>query len=421
MLKTLRVTAVALLLGASIPARADYTDAVRAYDAGSALLEKAATEGAQSGAQSDWASAQSDLQEAVTLKPDFAAAFDKLGQALYNQGKVFDAVTALKHAVLIDPRLTVAWYDLGYSYEGLDHDRKLIEARHYIFGLGNRRRMGWAYTYDEKTRKKLGRTERGLAMDAYKEAIKVTPINDVLSLAHAYFRLGVLERDAAVKAAEAATAAGRPTEPDQANLKEAMLNLEEANRLETDFPEARNELGRLYDLIGRYPEAIDQYTKAINGDANYAEAYSNRGVAWWKAGNWDRALQDTRKAVEIDPAFAGGHYNLAEVVFARVQELRQDGNDGLRSVIHQEAQRAVDEYRIATQLDPDFMEAWYGLAKAYRGYFDFDNAAKTYQTILAKDKRQKKARLLLKEIMKEQKAFTSHIPKQYQKNATKAQ
>jgi tetratricopeptide (TPR) repeat protein len=233
--------------------------------------------------------------------------------------------------------------------------------------------------------------------------------------------LGVLLRDDAMAAVEAAEAAGLKADPDKANLKEAMEHLEEANRLNTDFPEARNELGRLYDIIGRYPEAIAQYDKAIQGHSQYAEAYSNRGVAWWKAGNWDRALEDTRKATEIDPQFAGGHYNFAEVVFARVQELRQDGTAGLRSVIHQEAQKAVDEYRIATELDPDLMPAWYGLAKAYHGYFDFDNAAKTYQAILDKDKRQKRAKALLKEVVKEQKAFTSHIPKQYRDDAQPAQ
>ncbi len=190
-------------------------------------------------------------------------------------------------------------------------------------------------------------------------------------------------------------------------------------KLQIDFPEAYNELGRSYDLIGRYPEAIDVYTKAINGEKDYAEAYSNRGVAWWKAGNWDKALEDCRKAIEMDPKFAGGHYNFAEVVFARVQELRSKGLEGDRSLIHVEAQKAVDEYRVATELDPNFLEAWYGLAKAYHGYFDYGNAAKTYQAILDKDKRQKKAKALLKALQKEDASYESHIPKEYRDDVKK--
>jgi len=346
---------------------------------------------------SDWASAEAHFREAVRLKPDYADAWDKLGQALFNQEKVFDAVTALKHAVLIDPRMTEAWYDLGFSLENLDGEKQ-IKA-------------------DDKTRKKLGRSEVADAIAAYRKALDVSPVNDVPSLAKAQFRLGVLLRDEALKAADAAQAAAvspaAAVMPDQANLKEAMGHLEEAVRLVPDYPEARNELGRVYDLIGRYNAAIDQYSLAIRGQKDYAEAYSNRGVAWWKSGNWDKALEYCRKATEINPDFAGGHYNLAEVVFARVEELRLKGSDGDRSVIHPEAQKAVDEYLIATRQDPDLMAAWYGLAKAYHGYFDFANAEKTYAKIVEMDKRQKRAKALLKDVQKEEKAFVSHIPKQY--------
>ncbi len=259
---------------------------------------------------------------------------------------------------------------------------------------------------DEKAKKKLAKTAASDAIGAYRKAISVDPPNDINARAKSHFRLGVLLRDAQVKAGK----------KDQANLKEAMLHLEAANKLLTDFPEARNELGRLYDIIGRYPEAVEQYDKAILGHKDYAEAYSNRGVAWWKLENWDRALEDTRKATEIAPRFAGGHYNFAEVIFARVQELRHKGRESDRSIIHLEAQKAVDEFRVATELEPDFMPAWYGLAKAYHGYHDYENAAKTYEKILAKDKRQKQAKALLKALKKEQQAYTKHIPKQFRED-----
>ena len=398
MLKPLhRAIAAAAMLVLASAGWADDTDARQAYGAGNTDLQTAVKRPSRAQRLSDWASAEAHFREAVRLKPDYADAWDKLGQALFNQEKVFDAVTALKHAVLIDPRMTEAWYDLGFSLENLDGEKQ-IKA-------------------DDKTRKKLGRSEVADAIAAYRKALDVSPVNDVPSLAKAQFRLGVLLRDEALKAADAAQAAAvspaAAVMPDQANLKEAMGHLEEAVRLVPDYPEARNELGRVYDLIGRYNAAIDQYSLAIRGQKDYAEAYSNRGVAWWKSGNWDKALEDCRKATEINPDFAGGHYNLAEVVFARVEELRLKGSDGDRSVIHPEAQKAVDEYLIATRQDPDLMAAWYGLAKAYHGYFDFANAEKTYAKIVEMDKRQKRAKALLKDVQKEEKAFVSHIPKQY--------
>jgi tetratricopeptide (TPR) repeat protein len=279
---------------------------------------------------------------------------------------------------------------MGFSYENVDDDKRLKD--------------------DDKTKKKLGKTKFKDAIAAYEKAVAIDPRNDLAALAKTHFRLGVLLREEALKNAK---------EGSPANLREAIAHAEEAVKLDTDYPEALNELGRDYDLIGRYPEAIDIYSKAILGDENFAEAYSNRGVAWWKAGNWDKAVEDCRKAIEINPNFAGGHYNFAEVVFARVQELRSRGLEGDRSLIHVEAQKAIDDYRVATELDPEFTAAWYGLAKAYQGYHDYENAAKIYEQILAKDKKQKQAKTLLKALKKEEASFQSHIPKQYREEPKK--
>lgn len=383
MLKSLRLTLIAGLAALPFALKADETPAMQAFYEGVAALQKAAIEPTFKQQQVGWAKAEESFRHAVELKSDYADAYNKLGQALFNQGKLFDAVTEFKHAVAIDPRLTEAWYHLGYGFENIADEKKVKD--------------------DDKAKKKLGKTAAKEAIAAYSKAIAVEPSNDIDARARAYFRRGVLLRDAAV-------AAGKK---DQANLKPAMLDLEEANKLLTDFPEARNELGRLYDMIGRYPEAIEQFDKAIRGDKLYAEAYSNRGVSWWKAGNWDKALEDTRQATVVDPKFAGGHYNFAEVIFARVQELRLKGGDSDRSVIHLEAQKAVDEYRVCTELDPKFMPGWYGLAKAQHGYHDFEAAAKTYEKIMAMDKREKEAKKLLKALQKEEKAYTQHIPKEY--------
>jgi tetratricopeptide (TPR) repeat protein len=383
MLKSLRLALMVGLVLTPLALRSDETPAMQAFYEGVEALQKAAAEPTFQQQQQGWAKAEESFRKAVELKSDYADAYNKLGQSLFNQGKLFDAVTEFKHAVSIDPRLTEAWYHLGYGFENIADEKKVKD--------------------DEKAKKKLAKTAAKDAITAYSKAIEVDPSNDIDARARAFFRRGVLERDAAVAAGQ----------KDQANLKPAMLDLEEANKLLTDFPEARNELGRLYDIIGRYPEAIEQFDKAIRGDKNFAEAYSNRGVSWWKAGNWDKALEDTRQATVVDPKFAGGHYNFAEVIFARVQELRLKGGDSDRSVIHLEAQKAVDEYRVCTELDPAFMPGWYGLAKAQHGYHDFDAAEKTYNKILDMDKRQKEAKKLLKDLQKEEKTFTSHIPKEY--------
>jgi tetratricopeptide (TPR) repeat protein len=355
--------------------------------AGPLLAESSAEEvfsqGEQRLAEKDWKGAAKQFSQAAELRKNYWEAYNKWGVALYNQGDVFDAVVKLKEAVAMDPRFTEAWYNLGMGYENLDNDRKLKG--------------------DDKAKKKLEKTQFEQAVQAYRKALEIDPMNDERAVADSHFRLGVLLRDMELKKPAA-----------EQNFKEPISHLEAAVRMFPDYPEAHNELGRIYDIIGRYPEAIDEYGKAIQGHAYYAQAFSNRGIAWWHDGNWDNALADCRKATEIDPKFAGGHYNLAEVVFARVQEIKAKKSDKDFALVHPEVQKAVDEYSMATQVDPTFTAAWLGLGKAYRAYFDFDKANDAYQHVLSMDKRNAEAKQSLKDIKAEQKAFVNHVPKQYQ-------
>jgi tetratricopeptide (TPR) repeat protein len=357
-----------LALLAAGPAFAD-ADAKEVFSQGEDLL-----------AQNKWDSAAAKFEKAVDLEKNYAEAWDKWGEALYNQEDVFEAIEKFKNAIKIDPRDTEALYDLGMGFENINLEKRLKG--------------------DDKTKKTLAKTQYQKAIEAYTKALNVAPANDERAVINTHYRLGTLLRDLELKKDKA----------DQ-NFKEPIAQLEAAIAMQPDFPECRNELGRTYDIIGRYPEAIEQYSKAIDGHKYYAQAYSNRGVAWWHDGNWDNALADCRQAIEIDPRFAGGHYNFAEVVFAQVELLKANGDV---AVVHDEVERAIDQYRIATGLNPEFIEAWQGLARAYWAYHDYDNAKATYNRVLSMDKRNAAAKQALKDIKAEEKSYVSHIPKQYQ-------
>ena len=57
--------------------------------------------------------------------------------------------------------------------------------------------------------------------------------------------------------------------------------------------------GNIYLRMKLWPEAIAAYTEAIQGNADYAEAYYNRGVAYILSGDYASAIPDLSRAGEL--------------------------------------------------------------------------------------------------------------------------
>ncbi|KAI8887703.1 TPR-like protein, partial [Backusella circina FSU 941] len=53
-----------------------------------------------------------------------------------------------------------------------------------------------------------------------------------------------------------------------------------------------------------YPEAIKLYTEAIELDGKNAVYYANRAAAYTQQGAHDKAVDDAKKALEIDPKYS---------------------------------------------------------------------------------------------------------------------
>jgi tetratricopeptide (TPR) repeat protein len=65
-----------------------------------------------------------------------------------------------------------------------------------------------------------------------------------------------------------------------------------------------NSRGNAWINKGDYDKAIADLTKAIEIDPKYANSYYTRGIAWEKKGNSNRAIVDYSKATEINPKHA---------------------------------------------------------------------------------------------------------------------
>ena len=70
-----------------------------------------------------------------------------------------------------------------------------------------------------------------------------------------------------------------------------------------------NNRGFTYCEIGQYDQAISDFSKAIEINPRLAHAYNNRGAAYLYKAQYDQAISDLSKAIEIDPRFKHAYNN----------------------------------------------------------------------------------------------------------------
>ncbi len=87
--------------------------------------------------------------------------------------------------------------------------------------------------------------------------------------------------------------------------------LEKAVRLRLDTAPAWLTLGIIHMDADRFPEALAALSQAALLDPENPRARNFLGVVIGRQGWIDGAQQELRRAVELDPAYADAHYNLA--------------------------------------------------------------------------------------------------------------
>src|SRR5262249_18875908 len=75
---------------------------------------------------------------------------------------------------------------------------------------------------------------------------------------------------------------------------------------------AFNNRGAAYKDKGDYDRAMVDFGKAIEIDPKFSYTYMNRGVAYKLKGDLDRAIADYTRAIELNPTYAGTYRNLGE-------------------------------------------------------------------------------------------------------------
>ncbi len=155
-----------------------------------------------------------------------------------------------------------------------------------------------------------------------------------------------------------------------ATLKTLSINTtpatSESEELTLQDARAYNKRGLAYVSTRNYEQAIIDYTKAIELDAHFAEAYNNRSTAHLVMGNFGQAVVDCDRALELAPEFVAAYVN------------RGIAYTGLRDY-----DQALADYGKALELTPSNIYAFYNRGNTFLWMSKFQDAITDYSQTIA--------------------------------------
>ncbi len=155
-----------------------------------------------------------------------------------------------------------------------------------------------------------------------------------------------------------------------ATLKTLSINTIPASPEQRDLviqdSRAYNKRGLAYVSTRNYEQAMVDYAKAIELDPEYAEAYNNRSTAHLLMDNYGQAVADCDRAIHLAPDFVSAYVN------------RGIAYTGLRAY-----EQALTDYGKALELTPQNVYAYYNRGNTYLWMGKYKEAVKDYNQTIA--------------------------------------
>lgn len=170
------------------------------------------------------------------------------------------------------------------------------------------------------------------------------------------------------------------TRPPQERAYEAALKRVNENPESAD---AHTSLGWALFQKGQYNEALAEYKRAIDIEPKHFRAQYDLGLAYAKVEKWDRAIDQFQTAVQINPNNFQPHYDLA-LAYESTGKLDEAGK----------------ELDLAYKLNPGSVDIIYVMGRVYEKQGDRSKAIFQYQSALSLDPNYSKAREALAKMEK---------------------
>jgi tetratricopeptide (TPR) repeat protein len=219
-----------------------------------------------------------DLVEAerwakLALAQGYGGAHETLGVAMLGQGRLEEAMVALREAMEAEPDSATVHMNLGNVLIRLDKPAEAVSPLRRAIELDPELarahgHLGFALAMQGKT---------GEAIPCFRRAIELDPGDDK---ARDHLRKALMNED---------------------QPEEVVELCRQAVALAPEDAEVHLKLGNVLAMQDRHEEAIASYRRAVELDPDHAEAWMGLGMCRYGKGEWNESIPPLRKAVELAP------------------------------------------------------------------------------------------------------------------------
>ena len=121
---------------------------------------------------------------------------------------------------------------------------------------------------------------------------------------------------------------------------------------------------------GNYANAIDYINKSLELKNDWEIPYFYRAVANQALENFDDAILDYTKALQINEKMTDAYYNRAKILLSR------------KDIENPDINRAISDLEKSLELDPNFVDALYAMAAAQKKIENYSEALKYLDRVL---------------------------------------
>ena len=216
-----------------------------------------------------------------------AIEWNQKGMDLYRKQQYSEAVTAFRNALDLNPDFAEAWNNIGQVYGDQGNTEEWLRALNKAIHLDPSN----GYAFNNLGIYHYNRGEYQKALECFQKSTKLEPKMAIAwnNLGNAHYHVG--------------------------DISAALENFQKSVSLDSKNASAWNNMGMIYQAQGKFSKSIECYRKSLELDPQKDNTWRNLACAYQSMGNYDKAVECCQQALKINPENASAWNSLGAIYY----------------------------------------------------------------------------------------------------------